>query len=268
MIPNELTLVLSDKDGQVNLDLLIETLENALALLRGFTSEVIASGLDIRWQVVRVKMNSPLRMTLAPLVRRNEGKGRPNKTIGRKIVKAALDSMDKLERGAPLPSSFSPESVDAARRLLRATSSEGAALSFESPLAHKVRLTEKSVKHLEEISSKGRLYVDHSTIEGRLEAASVHNQNTFSVWESLTGHRVECVVSEEQMRDVSDYLGKRVSVSGRVTYRNHVPKSIAVEGPIKVLRSSAELPQPGDIGPVDITGGIPSEEFVRRLRNG
>jgi hypothetical protein len=131
-----------------------------------------------------------------------------------------------------------------------------------------VYLIATGVKHIDELASRARLYVDFSTIEGRLEVISVHEHNSLFIWETLTNNRVECFVSDEQIKEAALLLNKRVTVSGRINYRNHVPKTISVEGPIKVLRTSTELPQPKDIGPIDITGGVSSEQHVRRMRNG
>jgi len=264
---DELTITLSDKDGRLSVDTLIKALENALEMLRGIESNIIATGVDVRWEVVRVQMRSPLKMTLSPIVRRNQGRGRPNKTIGKRLVKVALDGISNIEHGNAPPRYFSDASIDATRRLVKSVAKEGAILSFESQSMHKFSLTERAAKTIDDWASKARLYMDYSTIEGRLEAVSVHEQTTFSVWETLTNHRVECITDEAQVKEASHVLGQRVAVSGRVSFRNHIPKSIHVEGPIRVLRPSSELPQPNDIGPVDITGGLSSEDFVRKLRN-
>lgn len=267
---DEITITLSDKDGRLSVDTLIKALENALEMLRGVEATIIASGLDVRWEVVRVRMQSPLRMTFAPDVRRvrdGQRKGRPNKTIGKQLVRTASQGLAGIEAGTSLPRGFTDSAIDATRKLLKTAANEGAVVAFESPFAHKTKLTEKAVEHIEEISAKARLYVDYSTIEGRLEVVSVHEHNSFFVWETLTNNRIECLVSDDHMKDAPNLLGKRVAITGRVSYRNHIPKTIAVEGQIRVLRSAAELPQPSDIGPIDITESLSSEDHVRRLRN-
>ena len=88
-----------------------------------------------------------------------------------------------------------------------------------------------------------------------------------STWEVLTDYRVDCVLDGEHLEGVKQYLGKRVGVTGRIRYRHGKPLSIQVTA-IREFKDRHELPQPSDLGKLDITGGKSSEEFVRDLRDG
>ena len=57
-----------------------------------------------------------------------------------------------------------------------------------------------------------------------------------------------------------------MAVSGRLRYRNNKPVLMHVES-IRILRNTEELPQAKDIGPLDLTNGMSSEDYVRRLRD-
>jgi hypothetical protein len=258
---DELTITLSEKDGRLGVQTLVDALENALAMLKGLESDIVASGIKVRWEVVRISMKSPLRFTIAPRI-----KGRAGRTSGRKIVKACLQGMREIEKTPEPPIYFNDDSLEAAKKLVKAAGSDGASLTISSNGQDKITLTEKAVRHIEEIASKARKYMDFSTIEGRLEIISVHVQPSFAIWEMLTNYRIECHGSEEHMAQAMSLLGKRVAVTGRVSYSNHKPKSIQVES-MKGLREINELPQPKDIGPIDITGDLSSEEHIRRMRN-
>ena len=267
MALNELTITLSDKQGRVSIETLTTALENALSMLRSIESEIVASGVTVRWEISRVSMRSPLKMTFAPRVR--SAKGRVSRTVGNRIVNSVLQGMERIETGKSVPKAFTEDALEATKKMVRSAAKEGASVAFGSKTDPRpIRLTESAVKHIDDLASKARLYVDFSTVEGRLEVVSVHERNTVVVWETLTGNRIECLVDDDQIKQASALLGKRVAVTGRVSYRNHIPKTISVEGPIRVLRTSAELPQPKDIGPIDITDGASSEEHVRRMRNG
>lgn len=261
---DELTITLSDKDGRLSVDTLKKALENALEMLRQIEANIVSSGVEVRWEVVRARMRSPLALTLSPRVSRN---GRSSKTVGRQLVKSALQSVSALERGKVPPRYFTDEAMEATRKLVNVAKSDSAVVSFESKSVPKFQLTEKTLEQIDALASKARLYVDFSTIEGRLEVVSVHDHDSFFVWETLTNRRIECFADAEQMKQASTLLKKRVSVTGRVSFRNHVPQSIYVDGPIRQLHDSSELPQPKDIGPINITDGLSSEEHVRRMRN-
>ena len=261
---DELTITLSDKDGRVSAETLRTALENALNMLRGIEASIVSSGVEVRWDVIRVRMRSPLQMTFSPKVK---VKGRERPTIGRKIVRACLRSVEEIERGASVAHDFSDEVLDATRKLVKNASSDGTSITFASNGENKIKLTEKTVKHIDEIVSRARLYMDFLTIEGRLDVVSGHDHDSFFIWETLTNHKIECLVSEDQISKALLLFKKRVAVTGRVRYRNHVPYRIDVEEPVRSMRDTNELPQPRDIGPVNITDGLSSEEHVRRMRN-
>jgi hypothetical protein len=267
MALNQLTITLSDKQGRVSIETLTTALENALSMLRSIESEIVASGVTVRWEISRVSMRSPLRMTFEPRVK--SPKGRVSRSIGNRIVKSVMQGIEGIETGKSVPRVFTEDALEAARKMFKSAAKEGASVAFGSKTdPRQIKLTESAVKHIDELASKARLYVDFSTVEGRLEIISVHERNTVVIWETLTSNRIECFVDDQQIKQAFSLLGKRVAVTGRVSYRNHVPKTISVEGPVRVLRTTAELPQPKDIGPIDMTDGASSEEHVRRMRNG
>jgi hypothetical protein len=262
---DELTITLSDKKGRIRVETLTKALENALEMLRGIEASIVASGVDVQWDVVRVQMRSPLKMTLSPRVR-VRGKSRP--ALGRKMVMACIQGVGKIEKSAILPQYFTTEVLDAARRLVKTVSSDGGEVMFASNGSNRTKVTGKAIKHIDELATKARLYVDFSTIEGRLEVISVREGQRFFIWETLTNRKIECAVDDHGFKVAMELLGKRVSVTGRVSYRNHTPTFMQVEEPIRRLRDMSELPQPKDIGRINITEGLTSEEHVRRMRDG
>jgi len=261
MPSHELTITLSSA-GRLSVEALTQTLENALEMLKNLEPEFVAADIPIRWEVVRVSMRSPLRLTLAPRI-----EGRRAKTIARQLVKTCLRGVQRIEKGASPPKHFNEEALESTLKIFEITRKEGAAITLSSDHQDEITLTEQSAKHIAEIVSKARLYMDFGTIEGQLELISVHERESFSVWETYTNRRIDCLVNSEQFQTAKDLLGKRVAVTGRVKYRNHVPKSIQVES-LSRLRDESELPDLKDIAPIDITGGLSSEEHVRRMRNG
>jgi len=116
------------------------------------------------------------------------------------------------------------------------------------------------------IVAKAPRYSDVSTVEGRLEAISVHDRPALSIWDMLTNDKIECLVNDAQLATGLTLLRKRVAVTGVVKYVNHVPKSVQVDS-FDVLPEMESLPQPQNIRPINITNGLSSEEHVRRIRD-
>jgi hypothetical protein len=90
----------------------------------------------------------------------------------------------------------------------------------------------------------------------------------------LTGEELKCIVSgeaaeimgEHQIRDV--WRGQRVQVYGTLRYKG-LGKLQQVEAiRIRFLRDRSDLPGVDDILDPDFTGGLRSEDFLARLRDG
>jgi hypothetical protein len=259
-MPAALTIKLGDRDTFVSVAMLTRALENALEMLRSLEPDFAPSDSQLQWVVVKATTRSPLTLTIAP-----RANGKALTKIGKRIVAACVRGIQEIESRPALPPHFREETIEAAQKMLRAV--EGAPLMLASDKKHQVRPTPKGVQHLEEIVAKARIYLDYGTIEGKLEIVSVHEHKSFFIFEILTSYRIECIIAnEDHFQQAISLLGKRVAISGRVRYRNHKPTTVNVES-IHPLRDISELPQPRDIGPIDITGGLSSEEHVRRIRD-
>lgn len=122
-----------------------------------------------------------------------------------------------------------------------------------------------NIRDILEAASK-TLY-EYGTIEGMLEVISTHNGDSFTIWEKLTNHRVECKASEKYIEQAKSLLRRRVAVTGKIKYHQRTkPVSMQVES-LRALRPSSELPQPAAMAPIDLTGGLASEDYVGKLRD-
>ena len=129
MTLDELTITLSDKDGDLSVDTLKKALENSLDMLPQLEASVVASGVEVRWEVVRVRMRSPLKVTLSP--RGVQGRSSAE-TVGRQLVKSAYRYVDRIENGETVPHPFIDGANEATRKLVKSAISEGAAVAFEA----------------------------------------------------------------------------------------------------------------------------------------
>lgn len=265
MTPSEITITISDRAGRVSAETLIRTLEQTLRLLKAIQAESLDAGIVVTWNLVRATMRSPLKMTFSPTASK---RGVKSKGAERKLVRNVLEGVRRLEKGKPPPSTFQGDALDATKSILKQTRMDDTRVTFRAPNRPPVTLTKRAEQTINRIERSVRRYSDFASIEGRLEEISIHGEPTITIWETLTNAKVKCIVDRDRIDYVNGFLGRRVIVSGRVHYRDHVPRRIEVEGDIRILRESRDLPLPSEIGPVNITDGVASEDHVRMVRNG
>jgi hypothetical protein len=260
MPSHELTITLAPP-GRLGVETLTKTLGNALAMLRTLEREFVEFGTEVRWEVVKLQMRSPLRLTVSPSI-----DGKPAKAVGGRIVKAALVGVKNIEKSATHPKHFDEDTLEATRDLFRVVRKDGSVLKLSLDHKNEVTVTDRAFEHIEDVVLRARVYVDHGTIEGQLDEISVHESPVAFIWERFPVRRIKCVIAQEQVEQVKELLGRRVALTGRISYRNHKPVLVQVEA-IRAMRDDSELPDIRDIQPIDITGGLSPEEYVRRLRD-
>jgi hypothetical protein len=264
MPPTAFTIKLGEGQQRVSIETLTQALENALDILRNVGNDFAPSDATVRWEVVAASMRSPLTLAFAPRVQ-----GGHNGHIGAKLIGACVSGIRQVEKKAILPPHFNEAALNAVQRLHQVAAGDGAKVTVSSNGKRPITLTPKTVEHVKAIVAKARIYVDYGTIEGRLEILSVHQHDSFFLFETLTNKRIECIVAdEEQFKEAISLLLKRtrVAVTGMIKYRNHEPKTLNVEN-IRRLKGSNELPQSKDMPPIDIADGMDPAEYVRRIRD-
>lgn len=256
-----ITFTLGEGEGPVSAERLIRALENVISALRSIGSVLGDSGEQIEWQITEASMRSPLRMTLSP----RGSRGRVAQT-SRRIVREFYTGVGQIERKAVRPTNFDDETLEYIKALAPDPRAEGdAPLRILVPGKTAIEPTGKIIEHVNRVVAEVKTHHEIGTIEGRLETVTTHGGHSVHVWESFTNIKVECSVTPEQLEEAKDLLGRRVSISGTIRYRNRKPTKIEVER-IKPLREMNQLPRASDLGKIDITGGMSSEDFVREGR--
>jgi hypothetical protein len=251
------TLRFGEGEQNVSMDVLKEALGNALEMLRNVGQDFTPTGAVIHWEVVAASLRSPLSMTFAPRVQGNGVLA----VVGRQTATACVHGLRQLEKRPSLPDHFNEDALLAAQKLVK-----GAKVTLAVDRNKGFMPTSAAVDHISQIIEKARIYLDYGALEGRLEEISVHDSPSFAIWESFTNHKIDCAIDSDRLEEAKGLLGKRVAVSGRIRYRNHKPTSIQVES-VRRLRDESELPQLENMPPIDITSGLSSEEYIRRMRD-
>ncbi len=262
----QFTILVEGRDGGVPAERFVDVVVKALAVMRDLDARSSEDGkAAIHWNITRATTNSPLTLTLeahVPAQRRD---------TSRAVVKSYLRGMRKLESGKGVPSDFGDDTLKEARALLGLLDRGVSRVEFSAPGEEKVVPTLRSAALIDEFFGRRTTYhMADTTVEGSLETVTIHGGDAFDVFDQLTGTRVRCMLPDGRIADAVAALGKRVSVSGRAKFSDKGrPLSIEVES-IRVMRDKANLPKASDFegaGRLDITGGMDSAEFVRRLRD-
>lgn len=260
------TILVAGRDGGVPAEQFAEAVRRWLASVARIDAKNHEDGKSgIRWHIVKATTNSPLTLTFeahVPAKRRDTSKA---------VVKTYMRGIRKLESGRGVPSDFDDETLKETKALLGLLDRGVERLEFTAPEEEKVVPTLRSVAIIKEyFGQRASYHKADTTVEGSLETVTIHGGEAFDVFDQLTGTRVRCDLPEGKLNEAIEALGKRVGVSGRAKFSDKGrPISIEVES-IRVLRERKDLPSASDFegeGKLDITGGMDSVEFVRRLRD-
>lgn len=260
------TILVEGRDEGVPAERFVELIDKALAVLHSLDARISEDGMPaIQWIIVKAATRSPLAVTLEAHVPEKR------RDTSRAVVKSWLRGMRKLESGKGVPSDFGDDALKIARALFGLLDRGVSRMEFSAPGEEKVTPTLRSAAMIDEHFGRGAAHhYAETTVEGSLETVTIHGGDAFDVFDQLTGARIRCMLPEGKLNEAVDALGRRVAVSGRAKFSDKGrPISIEVES-IRVLSDKDNLPSAADFeggGRLDITGGMDSAEFVRRLRD-
>jgi hypothetical protein len=264
MAASEFSFSIGGDSAGVTPELLAAALENAVDLLKGVAADLAPEGGQVRYEVVAVSMNSPVRVTIAA-----RGPDPMAEAVGRDAVEATLKGLRLIGQRAERPAHFDDAALESARRFVDKPVREGVPLRVYDPhrnyppIESRVDLT----SNIAAIVGQAITRTETGTIRGELHQITTRGTDSFAVWDSLHGHRVVCVPSDgDQFAVAAALLRRRVAVTGLIRYRDGLPVKVTVE-------SLRPLPGPDDrldldsLPVIDLTGGRPSEEYVREMRD-
>lgn len=220
--PNTITLKL--KGDRITADKLRKSIDAFYGLMDEVVTEVSGKKKPIKW-IVSVRKGSIILTSEPEIV------GELPPLITDEIFATLEKGVKSLEKKASRPERFTDKALIYLQDLASIPEAKGNGLDMIS-----IEVNKKShvlTKHV--VANVDSLLGEYShalgSIEGRLETISERGGNKLFVYESLMNRGILCYVNEEIMLKVLDpkYFGKRVSVSGMISYdKDGAPKRIRV----------------------------------------
>ncbi len=182
------------------------------------------------------------------------------------VVGDAYDAIAAMTTDSP---DAWPTTISSANRKLTRTMVNR--LRRQAPVL--VEATDKEPLVLPSTGVKGgesrRVFASWGSVDGGLDAISVHGQLRFTLFELGTDYPVRCTLPQHFLSRVISLLGEPVRVHGFIYYRaNGHPSSITGVTELEQLRSADRRLSDLFGAAPNITRGVPSGEYVRRLRAG
>jgi hypothetical protein len=233
----------------------------------------------VEWRIVSATTNTPLTFEAAAFPK-DFGVNIDNRVEA--ITRAAAIGLKALQAGAERPAYFTDRVLARAERFFERVSNGldetvidyGAGLpglAVTTPVARRAAANVRSV-----LAPQARPYKELGSIEGNAQSVERDGYGRRILWVKyrLTGEIVKCTVTGDAVRELEGHQIKdiwryrRVQVHGMLHYRGigDLREVDAIE--IRFLRERSELPTIDDIIDPNFTGGIRSEDYLARLRDG
>ncbi len=260
-MPAKITLdVYNNRNKQgIDAELLLKALDASLEVLRELDSAI--SGGKCEWRYTYLAVGSGLSVIEGKIPQTEDG---PELVAGleRELESLYVDGLVALDANPIMPTGFTTRAVEALLRLGSIISNDIVRIETSAGASKPVTITERIIANVKEVL--GRNFTDLGSVEGRLETISLAGRPTFNVRDEITGHSVVCALMEGSLEEVKSALGKRVLVSGEVTYSRRGEASEVSPVHTLLVFGDAPIPTVEDIRGLEsnITEGTPSGLYM------
>lgn len=183
-------------------------------------------------------------------------------------ISSTVGGLAEMDSADTRPRHFSDKAVRSARKLGQLAGADGAGVVLQAsgcPVGERVQVLSGRVE------ANGRQMLrrpsprEYGSVEGTLEALTIHGQDAFAVYDAITGKRIECVCDREMLEQAIEHLGKRVLVRGEIRRPGDgKSKTVIVEGFRRL--GVGPLPQAEDVQGMFADDPIDIEEWSRYVR--
>ena len=249
--------------GNITLEALLSALRDTQAILIELDTAISGrKGGTLDWVVAGLREGSA-ELAISPRSRVLDH------DYGPEVVSTYVDSIARLEHEAVIPPYLREDAIKRCQRVLRLIGRDGVTgiVLVNDDSTHELFLTAKATVHAAQL-----LQVRHtalSSVDGTLEAITIHRRRTFTIYHTWTHKAVTCDFAGELLEQAKSLLGCRVSVIGIVaTNAENEPVRVKVDR-IWAFPADDGLPETSSLwgSDPDFTGGVESVEYVRRMRD-
>ncbi len=248
-----LTITVDGNDGRLPARALIKVLRAAMNLVESIhdESESDESEGRIQWTIEKMTKINPGVVTVAADLDDE--------------IDLAVRGLRRINEVAEMPRRFTMRSLRYAKDLVSVLDHGVQEVVIQNGHEAVVPTQHVSANADELIGAK--FYYATASLVGRLSVINVRRELRISIEDEAYTRSVECECAPEFFERAKMYLNSRVIVTGEVRYRrlDDTPVSIVAQD-IEPL--SEDHRGFDELKPIDITGGLSSEEYVRRMRDG
>ncbi|HEY1656758.1 MAG TPA: hypothetical protein VGG14_00305 [Candidatus Sulfotelmatobacter sp.] len=224
----------------------------------------------VQWFMNDLSINGKLRLEIYS--RRIELKRKRLPDVAEQVTKSFVTGFRALEQQGKSPAYLSEFGMHKAENLTSVLGHDGATAVVASDVStnEEVEITKQSAVNLRNLIPEA--HRSYGSIEGKLEAISIHRGEHFVVYEAISGKGVMCRFPQLTLTPkAKDHLGDRVQVSGLLS-RNAKgePVRILIEKPerFKIFGTDLTILSLKSLGGSDpaFTGDLSTEDFIRSIR--
>jgi len=261
-------------------DDLLDQLRDYFEILTSVEEAVAADGRQaIEWRIIKATTNTPVTLQAAAFPK-DYGVNVDQRV--ELVTRYTAVGLNALRHGGERPSYFTDKILLRAERMFeRVTNGLDQTIIDHGPDLPALDLTPRVARTAAAntrsvLTPKAKPYKELGSIEGHAQSIERDGfgRRILHVRHRLTGESVKCLVSGEaekelethQIKDVWRY--RRVQVYGMLHYRGLGDLKEVECIKVRFLRERHELPSVDDILDPDFTGGLRSEDYLDRLRDG
>ncbi len=187
--------------------------------------------------------------------------------LGGTVISFALDGLALVEDAPKRPHHFSDAALGCAKSLVSATEDDAGRLAIfgksNTADVRRIEVSKRLAAHVDELI--GFSTVATGSLEGTLEAMTIHRSIAFSIYDSITNRRTSCNCSRETLDLAMKHFGQRVSVSGEIRFNvRGEPTSMKVRELLPL--GVGPLPQAKDIRGLFADDKVDIDEWSRFVR--
>lgn len=225
---------------------------------------------NVEWFMNDLSVNGALRIEVYSQVRKLRHKQLSD--VAPAVAGSFVEGFGMLEREGRSPRYFSMAGMARAMKMTSILGHNTARAIFAQVVDQQesVEITQTSVRNLRDLLPES--YKAIGSVEGTLEAISIHKKPMFVVYEAMFGKAVSCRwAGLEILNKLKESLGKRVRVQGLVSRNSRSePRTVMLysASDLQVFGDDLEILPFRSLGgsDPDFTGDMSTEEFIREIR--